>query len=245
MDNIRNDVVYLDLVRHIKQYLKEFKCSFFDLETEEIKDTIERDQRGEELTLDELLLVAEHELANNYKKAFSDKVLDHDSIILPDDKRDFFGEITERFTTAEIYLLYESYYVMRFLDEAPKKIKRALSLRKIIVNDEPSLKVKEYCKEAYQCYLDGHFNASTILLRALIEQALKEKFNIDPGTLEPTRKFLISNELISDGVSKQIIKIRDGGNKAVHNITRNKQVSESYNKHLIEVAQNILGSILN
>lgn len=158
---------------------------------------------------------------------------------------EIFSDITEWFKPDGIYLLYESYYVMRFLDEAPRKIKRALSLRKLIINEEPSIKVKEYCKEAYQCYLDGQFNASIILLRAIIEQTLKEKFNIDPGTLEPTRKYLINNGLISDGLSKQIIKIRDGGNKAVHNITRNKQASESYNKHLIEVAQNILKSLFN
>jgi hypothetical protein len=163
---------------------------------------------------------------------------------LPDDKRETIDGIAEIFTPEEIYLLYESYYILRFLDEAPSKIERALSLRKLIINEEPSVKVKEYCKEAYQCYLDGQFNAS-ILLRAIIEQSLKEKYNIDPGTLEPTRKYLINNGLISDGLSKQIIKIRDGGNKAVHNITRNKQASESYNKYLIEVAQNILKSIFN
>jgi len=245
MDNIRNDVIYLDLVRHIKQYLKQFKCSFFDQETEDVKNAIEKHRRGGELTPDELFLVAEHRVAKNYKIAFRDDVLDHDSIILPDDKRDIFSDVTEWFTSDGIYLLYESYYVVRFLDEAPKKINRALSLRKLIINEEPSIKVKEYCKEAYQCYLDGHFNASIILLRAIIEQTLKEKFNIDPGTLEPTRKYLINNGLISDGLSNQIIKIMDGGNKSVHNITRNKQASESYNKHLIEVAQNILKSLFN
>ena len=74
---------------------------------------------------------------------------------------------------------------------------------------------------------------------------MKEKFNIDPGTLEPTRKYLINNGLISDELSKQIIKIRDGGNKAVHNIIRSKQTSENHNKYLIEIAQNILKSLFN
>jgi hypothetical protein len=245
MDNIRNDVVYLDLVRHIKQYLKEFKCSFFDQETEEVKNAIEKHQGGEELTPEELLMVAEHIVANNVIKGFKDDILYHDSIIFPDDKKEIFSDIIERFTPTGIYLLYESYYVMRFLDEAPRKIKRALSLRKILVTDEISLKIKEYCKEAYRCYLNGHFNASIILLRAIIEQALKDKYNIDTGMLEPTRTYLINNGLISDELSKQIIKIRDGGNKAVHNITRNKQASESYNKHLIEVGQNILKSLFN
>ena len=68
MDNIRNDLVYLDLVRHIKQYLKNFKCSFFDQETEEVKIAIEKHQRGDELTPDELLLVVEHIVANNQKE---------------------------------------------------------------------------------------------------------------------------------------------------------------------------------
>lgn len=210
MDDIKNDVVYLDLVRHIKQYLKQFKCSFFDQETEEVKNAIEKHQRGEKLTPDELFLVAEHKVADNYKKAFRDGILDHDSIILPDDKREIISDITERFTPDGIYLLYESYYVMRFLDEAPRKITRALLLRTLIINEEPSIKVKEYCKEAYQCYLDGQFNASIILLRAIIEQALKEKFNMDVGTLDAMRKYLINNGLISDVLSKQIIKIRDG-----------------------------------
>ena len=243
MDEIEDDVVYLDLIRHIKKYLKQFKCSFFDQVTDEVETGLGKHERGEELTTEELLMVAEYKVADNYKKAFRNGILDNDSIILPDDKRELYNEITELFTPAGIYFLYESYYVMRFLDNAPSKIKRALSLRKLIINEEPSPKVKEYCKEAYFCYLDGHFNASIILLRAIIEQSLKEKYYIDPGTLEPTRKYLINNGLISDELSKQIIKIRDGGNKAVHNITRNKQASENYNKYLIEIAQNILKSL--
>lgn len=159
---------------------------------------------------------------------------------MPDDKEELITEITWHYNKVGIYLLYESYYVLKFLDEAPMKIKRAFSLRKVFINEEPTMKIKEYCKEAYLCYLDGHFNASIILLRAIIEQALKEKYEIGPGTLEPTRKYLINNGLISDDLSKQIIKIRDGGNKAVHNITRNQQTSENYNNHLIKVTQNIL-----
>lgn len=164
---------------------------------------------------------------------------------MPDDKKELFSELTEEFNELERYFLYESYYVMNFLDEAPNKIRRALSLRPLLINEEPSLKVKEYCKEAYLCCLDGQFNASIILLRAIIEQAFKEKCDREAGTLEPTRKYLVENGLISDELSKQIIKIRDGGNKAVHNITRNKQTSENYNKYLIEVAQKILESLFN
>lgn len=245
MDKISDDVVYLDLVRHIKQFLKKCKCSFFDIITEEIENASKKHERGEELTVEELLLVADNRFAHNIKIAFKDGILSHDSIILPDDRRELITDITEVYSDSGIYLLYESYYVMKFLDEAPSKIRRALSLRKVFTNEEPSIKTKEYCKEAYLCYLDGHFNASIILLRAIIEQALKEKYDIDPGTLEPTRKYLINNGLISDELSKQIIKIRDGGNKAVHNIPRNKQTSDKFNKYLIEVAQNILKSLFN
>ena len=245
MDKIRHDVVYSDLVRHIKQYLDQSKCSFFDLVTDEVENAFKKYEKGEELTPEELCSVAEHRVANNIKKAFKEGILSNESIVLPDDKKELINDLTEIYNKDGEYLLYESYYVMKFLDEAPSKIERALALRKVFLNEEPSLKVKQYCKEAYLCYLDGQFNASIILLRAIIEQALKEKFDIDPGTLEPTRKYLINNGLISDELSKKIIKIRDGGNKAVHNITRNKQISENYNRYLIEISQNILKSLFN
>jgi len=245
MDKIRLDVVYLSLVSHIKQYLKEFNCSFFDMKTDEVDTALKKQERDEELTDEDFWPLVEHMVADNFKKEFKDGVLDHDSIILPYDQKELFNELDESFNKYGIRLLYESYYVMKLLDEVHSKIDRALSLRKVLINDQPSIKVKEYCKEAYSCYLNGHFNASIILLRAIIEQALKEKYDIDSGTLEPTRKYLIDNGLISDELSKKIIKIRDGGNKAVHNITRNKQTSENYNRYLIEVSQDILGSLFN
>lgn len=236
---------HLDLVGHIKQYLEKFKCSFFDLVTEEVENAIKKHQRGEKLTPEELWMVAEHRVTHDIKEAFRNGILSNESIVLPDDKKELLDDLNEIYNKIGEYYLYESYFVMKFLNEAPRKIERALLLRKVFLNEYPTLKIKQYCKEAYLCYLDGQFNASIILLRAIIEQSLKEKFNIDPGTLEPTRKYLINNGLISDELSKQIIKIRDGGNKAVHNITRNKQTSESYNKYLIEIAQDILKSLFN
>jgi hypothetical protein len=237
--------VRLDLVGYIKDLLEKFNASFFDMITDEEDNTLKKWQRNEELTIDELLLLAEYKINHNFKKTFKDDILNQDSFVLFEDKRELITELFDKYNDLGRYLLYESYYVKKFLDEAPSKIRRALSLSNVFLNEEPSSKVMQYCKEAYSCYIDGQLNASVILLRAIIEQTLKEKFDIDPGTLEPTRKYLINNGLISDELSKKIIKIRDGGNKAVHNITRNRQTSESYNKYLIEIAQNILKVLFN
>lgn len=245
MDKISDDVVYLDLVRHIKQYLKQYKCSFFEAITEETVNAFKKHERGEELTLEEIVLMVDHKLLYDIKKEFKNDILSYDSIILPDDISELWDDVYERFGNAGIYLLYESYYVLKFLDDAPSKIWRACSLSKLLINEGHCIKVKEYCKEAYLCYLDGHFNASIIILRATIEQALKEKFNLimDSGTLGWIRTNLSNNGLISDELYKKITKIMDAGNKAVHN--RNKQASESNNKYLIEVAQDILHSLFN
>jgi hypothetical protein len=239
MEDSKN-YVRLDLVGYIKDLLEEFNASFFDMITDEEDNTLKKWQRNEELTIEELLLLAEYKVNYNFNKTLKDDILNQDSFVLFDDKKEIITELFNRYNDLGRYLLFESYYVKKFLDEAPSKIRRALSLSKIFIKEEISSKIMQYCKEAYSCYLDGQFNASVILLRAIIEQALKEKFDIDPGTLEPTRKYLIDNGLISDELSKNIIKIRDGGNKAVHNITRNKQTSEINNKYLIELAQTIL-----
>jgi hypothetical protein len=245
MDNISDDVVYLDLVRHIKQYLKQYKCSFFECITEEIENVFKKHEIGEELTVEEFIMLADYILLYNLKKNFKEIILSNDSIALPDDISQLYDDVYERFSKEEIYLLYESYYVMKFLNEARSKILRACSLSKLLINEGHYMKVNEYCKEAYLCYLDGHFNASIIILRATIEQALKEKYNLkmDFGTLGAIRNHLSNNGQISDELRKKITKIALAGNKAVHN--RDKQASESNNKYLIAVAQDILHSLFN
>jgi len=246
MNKIKDDVVYLDLVRHLKQYLEKYKYSFFDMRTEEVNNALKKHKKGEELSLDELILAAEYKVDHNLKMSFKEGILNYDSIILPDDKSEIFNEIFEHFGNAGIYLLYESYYVMKFLDEAPNRIKRVCSLRKLLINDNASMKVKEYCKEAYLCYLDGHFNASIILLRAIIEQALREKFNLKmDGALGWVRKYCFDNGLISDELNKKVKRIMKAGNIAVHNIFNNKQPTENYNKYLIELVQDIMNSLFN
>ena len=95
MAEISDDVVYLDLVRHLKQYIARWKSSFFDITTEEIETAVKKHERGEELTLDELMLFAEHKLAQKYKLAFKDGILSHDSIILPDAKREISANIAD------------------------------------------------------------------------------------------------------------------------------------------------------
>ena len=52
MDKISDDVIYLDLVRHIKQYLIQYKCSFFEGITDEIENVFKKHERGEELTVE-------------------------------------------------------------------------------------------------------------------------------------------------------------------------------------------------
>lgn len=79
MDKISHDVVYADLVRHIKQFLDEFKCTFFDIATEEVNNALEKHKRGEDLPLEDFLLVFNHKQKHKLKISFKD-ILSHDSI---------------------------------------------------------------------------------------------------------------------------------------------------------------------
>ena len=121
-------------IRHIKQYLDEYKCSFFDAITKEVEELFKKNERGEELESDEFIMLADHVVKNIFKKEFKDALSKHESIVFPDLIRDDIADIEELYNDAGIYLLYESYYVMKFLDEAPSIIGRAIYLRQILLS---------------------------------------------------------------------------------------------------------------
>jgi hypothetical protein len=140
-----------------------------------------------------------------------------------------------------LYDLYELFFVLKFLEEGHDIIRRALSLRKVIYKEKPSLRLLKYSQEACFTYAQGYHNSSSILLRAVVEQALKEKYSINiSGTLGDIRFYLYDKHEISEELNDKIIKIIDLGNKAVHNISINREISESQNLHMIKIAQNIL-----
>lgn len=99
MNELSHGVVYLDLIRNIKQYLDQYKCSFFDIVSEQTEQALKKHKGGNELEIEEIIVLAEHIVGNKYKKAFKDALSKHGSIVLP-------GVIRENIYDIEIYLLY-------------------------------------------------------------------------------------------------------------------------------------------
>ncbi len=115
-------------------------------------------------------------IRNKSKKAFKDALSKHESIIYPDLIKDDIIDIEGLYTDEGIYLIYEYYFVMKFLDEAPGIIIRAMQLRKIFIKELPSKRVTIFVgKRIYPIYQAIIYNASATLLRSIIETILKEK----------------------------------------------------------------------
>ncbi|MBI4795433.1 MAG: hypothetical protein HY790_06275 [Deltaproteobacteria bacterium] len=243
MNEISHDVVYLDLIRHIKQYLDQYKCSFFDMVTEETEQALKKHEGGDELELEEIILLAEHIVDNKYKKAFKDALSKHESIVLPDIIRENITDIEEIYNDVGIYLLYESYYVMRFLDEAPSIIKRAIYLRQIFIGSAISQRVKEFCKEAYKTYINGNFIASVVLLRSIVETVLLERLGIERSELWKLNDLAKEKGLYDIGTCRKVDIIRKSVGNIVHNISKAK-LSEEENRKLIILTQDVLSHLI-
>jgi hypothetical protein len=243
MNEISHDVVYLDLIRHIKQYLDKYKCSFFDAITPEAEELFKKHERGEELELNEFILLADHVVKKMFKNEFKDALSKHESIVFPDLIRDDIAAIEELYNDAGIYLLYESYYVMKFLDEAPSIIGRAIYLRQIFISGGISQRVREFCKEAYLTYINGNFIASAVLLRSIIETVLSERLDIDRTELWKLNDLAKERGLYDIGIWRKVDIIKKSVNNIVHNIFK-KKLSEDENKKLIILTQDILSHLI-
>jgi hypothetical protein len=232
---------HLDLIGHIKQYLDENNSSLFH-KSDEISNIIIKQRRGEELTVDELVIIVRHQLLIDFK----DNILQKDSVLLPDDNlsKDDAEYINEYYSEIGKYMLYESYYVMKFLDEAPEIINRASKLKKIFIKENPSERVREFCKEAYLAYINGLFTSSVVLLRSIIETILKEKLGPDIGGLLKINDFAMKEGLYGKDIWRKIDYIRVKVNKLIHRINR-ISATEEINRKMIIYSQDILNKLLN
>lgn len=132
---------------------------------------------------------------------------------------------------------------MRFLDEAPSIIKRAIYLRQIFIGSTISQRVKELCKEAYLTYINGNYIASVVLLRSIVETVLLERLEIERSELWNLNDLAKENGLYDIGIWRKVDIIRKSVGNIVHNIFKAK-LSEEENRKLIILTQDILSHLL-
>jgi hypothetical protein len=229
----------LDLIGHIKQYLDEFKSSMFH-KADEIETIIKKHGKGEELDVDELIALVDY----RFRMKFKENILEKESLILHDESKDIQEFIYNDYNEMGLYLLYESYYVMKFLEEAPEIIERAISLKKIFINQYPSQRVKSFCNEAYLSHISGHYIASAVLARSIVETILFDKFQIDRCRLWELNDAAKEGGIYDDNIWGKIDFIRLEINNILHNIIKEK-TSEEKNREIIKVTQEILEYLLN
>lgn len=242
-DILRDDdssKIYFSIIFQIKQFIKDRKlCLFYDFPMIMDKYFGKKD-RGEELSLDDMLSHIEE--LTGYD--FIESILNEDSFILSEDNRCEAENLQDWHDEKGVYLLYETYYVMKFIGESPEIINRAINIRQIFYKQRPSQRVRNLCKDAYSSYISGFYNASATLLRSIIETVLLEKLKMERCDFWILNKVGKKFGLYGKDIFDKIDHIRDGVNKLLHNLYR-EGISESDNRVMIEYSQDILNYLLN
>jgi hypothetical protein len=76
----------------------------------------------------------------------------------------------------------DSYYVRKFLRDAPKLVQRTMQLSALGMKAVPSSAAGFYLREATRCFVYGFWGASVAMSRAALEQGLREKVASCSGT---------------------------------------------------------------
>jgi len=230
-------ISHFDIIRQIKKYLVEKNLCLFHT-TDQMHYIFDKSDRGEEVSKDDILSFVDHETLYYFKED-----LKEDSFILPDDSKDNIEWIQD-FSDIDINKIYESYYVMKFLEEAPGIISRAIQLRKTFLKDRPSQRVKEFCKEAYSAHINGNFIASMVLLRSIVETVLLERLGIERSELWKLNDLAKESRLYDIRIWRKVDIIRKSVGNIVHNVSKAKLSGEE-NRKLIILTQDILSHLIN
>lgn len=118
--------------------------------------------------------------------------------------------------------LLDSYYTRRWLQQAPRIVKRALTLNRIYpTNPLPDLAVG-YLREATRAYLFGLVHASLAMSRSALEEGLKDSLRQFSSAFSGVTdlKDLIEAarmaRLVTDELAGEAHEVRGNGNSALH-----------------------------
>jgi hypothetical protein len=107
------------------------------------------------------------------------------------------------------------YWTHRSLGDVQSIVARLRALRPIVVAQLPETRVQYYMEQASMAYVYGLFDACTILCRACLEFALKERAN-PTATLDWLIDEAARTHLIDSRSRQQAERVQRRGNEAVH-----------------------------
>lgn len=134
----------------------------------------------------------------------------------------------------------EDYYAFQLVDLLPGIVERAQSLTARLVKQKPSVDVISHLREAFRCYVYGHYIACLCVCRCVLEESLRERLKDYPipiglyRRLDRTKKGEIE-ALIDHAFERKILdgrgadlarRVARKGNSAVHSGKASKEASE-------------------
>ncbi len=137
----------------------------------------------------------------------------------------------------------DAHYSLQIIGKLDKIVERATSLdpHKVDASQIPDPNIRAYFEEAHRCYLYGFNAACAVMCRAILESALKAKFDpdgriewelyrskLDPHSNIETRSpkekslfyVLIEKSRLEKALKDGAEQVKQGGDFAIHNYTR-------------------------
>ena len=111
--------------------------------------------------------------------------------------------------------MLDHYWTHRSLGDVQSIVARLRALRPIALDRLPDSKVQHYMEQASTAYVYGLFDACSILCRATLEFALKEKLAC-AATLDQLIDQAVEARIIDVGLKRQAERIQRRGNQTVH-----------------------------
>lgn len=163
-----------------------------------------------------------------------------EGLVIPDDtKHKQFAQLIKDMPI-DLTLHYEDFYAYQLIDKLDEIVSRAFKVRDLFAKAHPPENIKRLCYEAYQCYLYGYHTASIIVIRSLVEAALKDRLSCDTGELRKLNDMGLESKLYQKNIWHKIDRIRNKANKFVHTAVSIEPPSEKENLDLLAFAQEVL-----
>jgi hypothetical protein len=161
-------------------------------------------------------------------------------LVIPEDAARLAGDVFSDQDVAALHFAYQDFYGYQMVGKLNDVIRRARRVREVFAKKPPPESARRLCSEAYQSYLYGYHTASSALVRALIETALKERLAVEVGDLGKLNDEALHRRLYQRAIWHKINEIRKRCNAVLHEAVRGTAVGEAENLKLLGLAQEVL-----
>lgn len=169
-----------------------------------------------------------------------------ETLIIPEDAGHKFAEdVVKDFGGLKMKFAYQDFYAYQFIDKLKDVVRRALKVKEVFSKKSVSEPVKMICGQAHLTFIHGYHTASIALCRSIVEASIKARYNINFGSLGTIlNKYpIVKKDLYAKKILDKILKIKETGDKSLHQVARGKIPSESTNLKILGLTQEVLQAL--